>query len=99
MTLIIIAGGIDLSVGAILAMGGLLGSMAMEKGQPILVGVIVGILAGAFWGFVNGASDDQAANQSIHRHAGHAGHRPRFDADHFERPARSSDSTRILVSR
>ena len=26
----------------------------MEKGQPILVGVIVGILAGAFWGFVNG---------------------------------------------
>ena len=35
MTLIIIAGGIDLSVGAILAMGGLLGMMAMEKGQPI----------------------------------------------------------------
>jgi ribose transport system permease protein len=54
MTLIIIAGGIDLSVGAILAMGGLLGCMAMEKGSPILVGVLVGILAGAFWGFVNG---------------------------------------------
>jgi ribose transport system permease protein len=54
MTLIIIAGGIDLSVGAILAMGGLLGCMAMEKGSPIVVGVLVGILAGAFWGFVNG---------------------------------------------
>ena len=53
MTLIIIAGGIDLSVGAILAMGGLLGCMAMESGQPILVGVIAGILTGAFWGFVN----------------------------------------------
>lgn len=54
MTLIIISGGIDLSVGAILAMGGLLGCMAMEKGQPIPVGIVVGILAGAFWGLVNG---------------------------------------------
>jgi ribose transport system permease protein len=54
MTLIIVSGGIDLSVGAILAMGGLLGTMAMEKGQPIGVGVLVGVLAGSFWGFVNG---------------------------------------------
>jgi ribose transport system permease protein len=54
MTLIIISGGIDLSVGAILAMGGLLGCMAMEKGASIPAGIVVGILAGAFWGFVNG---------------------------------------------
>jgi len=54
MTMVIITGGIDLSVGAILAMGGLIGTMAMEKGQPILVGVAVGILTGAFCGFVNG---------------------------------------------
>jgi ribose transport system permease protein len=54
MTLIIISGGIDLSVGAILAIGGLLGCMAMEAGQPIFLGVIVGVLTGAFWGFVNG---------------------------------------------
>jgi ribose transport system permease protein len=54
MTMIIIAGGIDLSVGAILAMGGLLGTMAMEKGHPIMTGVAVGILTGMFWGFVNG---------------------------------------------
>jgi ribose transport system permease protein len=54
MTMIIISGGIDLSVGAILAMSGLLGCMAMEKGQPIPMGVLVGILTGAFWGLVNG---------------------------------------------
>lgn len=54
MTLIIVSGGIDLSVGAILAMAGLLGTMAMEKGYPILLGVAVGILTGMFWGFVNG---------------------------------------------
>lgn len=54
MTLIIVSGGIDLSVGAILAMGGLLGTMAMEKGQPIFAGVLIGIAAGAFCGLVNG---------------------------------------------
>lgn len=54
MTLIIISGGIDLSVGAILAMSGLLGCMAMEAGQPIIVGVLVGILTGSAWGLVNG---------------------------------------------
>src|SRR2546427_11392209 len=41
MTMIIIIGGIDLSVGAILAMGGLLGTMAMEKGLSIPDGVLV----------------------------------------------------------
>jgi ribose transport system permease protein len=54
MTIIIIAGGIDLSVGAILAMSGVLGAMAMEKGMPIPVGILIGILAGLFCGFVNG---------------------------------------------
>ncbi len=54
MTLVIIAGGIDLSVGAILAMGGLLGTMAMERGYPVPAGVVIGVLTGLFWGFVNG---------------------------------------------
>ncbi|MBC8166035.1 MAG: ABC transporter permease [Bryobacteraceae bacterium] len=54
MTLIIVSGGIDLSVGAILAMSGLLGTMAMQANQPILLGVMIGLLTGAFWGFVNG---------------------------------------------
>jgi ribose transport system permease protein len=54
MTLIIVSGGIDLSVGAILAMGGLIGTMAMEKGHSIPVGVAAGILTGCFWGCVNG---------------------------------------------
>lgn len=54
MTLIIVSGGIDLSVGAILAMSGLLGTMTMEARYPILAGVLVGILTGGFWGFING---------------------------------------------
>lgn len=54
MTMVIISGGIDLSVGSILAFGGLLGTMAMEKGLPIPVGIFIGILTGAACGFANG---------------------------------------------
>jgi ribose transport system permease protein len=59
MTMIIIGGGIDLSVGSILAMGGLLGSMAMEKGVPIIPAVFVGILTGLVCGFLNGLMTTQ----------------------------------------
>ncbi len=54
MTLVIISGGIDLSVGAILAMGGLMGTMAMQAGLPISAGIAIGIATGLFWGGVNG---------------------------------------------
>src|SRR5678809_84642 len=54
MTMIIITGGIDLSVGATLAMGGLLGAMAMEKGLSIPTGILVGLLTGIACGLANG---------------------------------------------
>lgn len=54
MTIIIVSGGIDLSVGAILAMGGLLGTMAMQDGASIPVGIAVGLATGLGWGLVNG---------------------------------------------
>ena len=54
MTAIIIAGGIDLSVGAILAMGGVLGTMALERGASIPVGLAIGVLTGLLWGTCNG---------------------------------------------
>ena len=54
MTLIIVAGGIDLSVGAILAFAGLVGAKALESGAPVPVGILVGISAGLLWGLVNG---------------------------------------------
>jgi ribose transport system permease protein len=54
MTVIIISGGIDLSVGSILGLGGLVGSMAMERGVPILPAVLIGVLTGLVCGFLNG---------------------------------------------
>ncbi|HZS49802.1 MAG TPA: ABC transporter permease [Bryobacterales bacterium] len=54
MTLIIVAGGIDLSVGAILAFAGLIGTKIMEQHGAIAAGILAGIAAGFFWGLVNG---------------------------------------------
>jgi ribose transport system permease protein len=54
MTIIIISHGIDLSVGAILAMGGLLGTMAMEKGYSIPAGIGIGLVVGLLCGLLNG---------------------------------------------
>ncbi|HLG97583.1 MAG TPA: ABC transporter permease [Bryobacteraceae bacterium] len=53
MTVVIIAGGIDLSVGSILALAGLLGAMAMVQGS-IVLGVIIGLAIGAACGLANG---------------------------------------------
>jgi ribose transport system permease protein len=54
MTLVIISGGIDLSVGSTLAVAGLFGTMAIKAGQPIPLAIIIGIGTGLFCGFLNG---------------------------------------------
>jgi ribose transport system permease protein len=54
MTLVIISGGIDLSVGSILALAGLLGTRAMERHAGIPAGLLIGILMGTLCGFANG---------------------------------------------
>ena len=54
MTLVIITGGIDLSVGSILAIAGLFGTMAIKDGYPIPIAIIIGIATGLLCGFLNG---------------------------------------------
>ncbi|HTS49981.1 MAG TPA: ABC transporter permease [Bryobacteraceae bacterium] len=53
MTVVIIAGGIDLSVGSILALAGLLGAMTMEH-NGIAMGLIAGLIIGGACGMANG---------------------------------------------
>ena len=55
MTMVIITGGIDLSVGSILALAGCLGTMTMTSGWPVWAGIAVGILVGCLAGLLNGA--------------------------------------------
>ncbi|MAM10509.1 MAG: ribose ABC transporter permease [Rhizobiaceae bacterium] len=56
MTMVIITGGIDLSVGSVLALSGVITAMSVKAGLPVapamLVGVTAGALCGAFNGFV-----------------------------------------------
>jgi ribose transport system permease protein len=53
-TCVIITGGIDLSVGSVLALAGVVAAMAVKAGMPIPVGMMLGIASGALCGLVNG---------------------------------------------
>jgi ribose transport system permease protein len=54
-TLVILTAGIDLSVGSVAGLGGVLGTMAIAKaGFPIVPGIIIGVLVGGAIGVVNG---------------------------------------------
>jgi ribose transport system permease protein len=52
--MVIVIGGIDLTVGAVMALAGLLASRAMQMGAPISVAVLVGLGVGLLIGMVNG---------------------------------------------
>ncbi|HEV8147423.1 MAG TPA: ABC transporter permease [Bryobacteraceae bacterium] len=54
MTLVIISGGIDLSVGSIMALAGFFGADAMRRGVPIPAAIAIGIGMGTLAGLVNG---------------------------------------------
>jgi ribose transport system permease protein len=54
MTFVIISGGIDLSVGSVLALGGIIGSMIMRDGYPIPLAILAAIGVGIVVGLVIG---------------------------------------------
>lgn len=57
MTMVMVSGGIDLSVGSIVGLAGVVGSMAMVNGGlPAAVGFLVCVLVGSASGFVNGSA-------------------------------------------
>ncbi|WP_270939985.1 ribose ABC transporter permease [Romboutsia lituseburensis] len=54
MTFVILTGGIDLSVGSILAISGAVCASLLASGQSIIIGVLASIVIGAGVGFLNG---------------------------------------------
>jgi len=54
MTVIIISGGIDLSVGSVMALATVTTALALSGGWPSLVAALVGVLTGVLSGAVNG---------------------------------------------
>ncbi len=56
MTMVMVSGGIDLSVGSMMALAGVIGAFAMVSGAPVILGIAVAIAAGAACGLLNGAA-------------------------------------------
>ncbi len=54
MTFVIISSGIDLSVGSVLALGGIIGAMIMRDGHPIPLAILAAVAVGIVVGLVNG---------------------------------------------
>ena len=56
MTFVLITGGIDLSVGSVMALSGTLAAATAvaDKGIPLVVTILVGISIGSFGGMLNG---------------------------------------------
>jgi ribose/xylose/arabinose/galactoside ABC-type transport system permease subunit len=53
MTFVLIAGGLDLSVGSFLALCGMICGLGLKAGWPIPVGMLVGLAAGVVGGCIN----------------------------------------------
>lgn len=53
-SMIIIIGGIDLSVGAVMALAGLISACCLAAGLPVPLAVVAGLLTGGLVGWVNG---------------------------------------------
>lgn len=54
MTLVILTGGIDLSVGSILAVTGAIATILIQSGYNSILVIIITVFIGAFVGFING---------------------------------------------
>lgn len=54
MTMVMVSGGIDLSVGSIVGLAGVVGAMSMTAGLPVLAGILIFIAVGAACGLLNG---------------------------------------------
>ena len=56
MTMVMVSGGIDLSVGSVMALAGVIGALAIVSGAPVIIGIAVCVFAGAICGMINGAT-------------------------------------------
>jgi ribose transport system permease protein len=54
VTFTIITGGIDLSIGSVVALTGTVAVLAANAGMPIWLSMVLGLLTGVFVGFLNG---------------------------------------------
>lgn len=54
VTCVILTGGIDLSIGSVVALSGVAAAMAIKSGVPVPLGMLLGLAVGAICGAING---------------------------------------------
>ena len=97
MTFVIMTGGIDLSVGSVAALGGVVAVKVSEHG--LLPGLLAGIAAGAAVGRAQRLADHQAPAAAVHRHAGHPAGGPRARAQPGRHPGGGRRARRLPEAR
>jgi ribose transport system permease protein len=56
MTMVMVSGGIDLSVGSVMALASVIGAFTMVAGAPSMVGILAAVAAGVTCGLLNGTA-------------------------------------------
>ena len=54
VTCVILTGGIDLSIGSVVALSGVIAGLAVNAGVPVSIGLLLGVVAGSLCGAANG---------------------------------------------
>lgn len=54
VTCVILTGGIDLSIGSVVALSGVAAGLAVNAGMPVPIGMLIGLITGAVCGAING---------------------------------------------
>lgn len=57
---VIISGGIDISIGSVVGLGGIIFFAMHNLGVPLIFSIIIGMISGAFIGFINGLMINEA---------------------------------------
>ena len=87
MTFVILSGGIDLSVGSIVALSGVVLGTLLKQGYPAPVAITAALAVGLMCGLVNGTVREPGRPSTIHRDARHDERGPRCGARLHRRPA------------
>ena len=77
MTLIIVSGGIDLSVGSAVALSSVVCATLLLNGAPAVAAAALAMLTGALRRIRQRRGDRLSADGAVHRHARNDGHRAR----------------------
>ena len=81
MTMVILIGGIDLSVGSVVGLAAIVDTLLMQMGLNVWLSILVTLVAGRRADRrLERVLDHLLQDPAVHHHAGHADHRPRLGA-------------------